>query len=114
MYLESRTEQRVLVTQEQRAQREEQGSGPQETLGQSFWDSQAEFQGSHPRAFASLLACFQAPGLETITKRSFKTIITGNVVNLKYLIRIYFLEKRELGGVCERCWEGTMPSFPWD
>ena len=38
--------------------------------------------------------------METIIKRSLKTIVIGNVVNLKYLIRIYFLQKHELGCVC--------------
>lgn len=73
-----------------------------------FITHRVKFQGSCPRAWT-----FQDPGVETIVKRSLKTIVIGNVVNLKYLIRIYFLQKHELGCVCEQCREGMMPLFPW-
>lgn len=97
------------MTREQRAQR----GKARKPSGGVFLTHGVEFQGTCPRAWTSLLPCFQGQGLETIKRDHLKTIIIENVVNLKYLIRIYFLEKHELGGVCEACWEGMTPLFLW-
>lgn len=102
------------MTQEQRAEKgETRNLSCRNSSGRVFITHRVEFQGSCLRAWTSLFPFFQGPGVETIIKRSLKTIVMGNMVNLKYLIRIYFLQKHELGGLCEQCREGKMPSFLW-
>ena len=91
----------------------EHRGGGKETLWRSFCDSWSWISGNLPKGLNFSASPLSGSGSGNNQKRSLKTIIMENVVNLKYLIRIYFLEKHELGGVCEACWEGMTPVFLW-
>lgn len=83
--------------------REDKGSELQKTFWWSFCNSQGRVSRRLSEALNFSASLLSGSRCDNNQKRSLKTAIMGNV-NLKYLIRICFLEKHEVGSVYERCW----------
>lgn len=88
--------------------REDKGSELQKTFWWSFCNSQGRVSRRLSEALNFSASLLSGSRCDNNQKRSLKTAIMGNV-NLKYLIRICFLEKHEVGSVYERCWRVWHP-----